>query len=415
VDHEAVPQLHLSGSQSARLDWSDKGFWLPGDAVPVDDLVGTSIFDGPFTWPLLTLDAAATEANIHTVAQYFAGRGVSHAPHAKTTMAPTLFQAQMRAGAWGLTAATANQALVYRRCGVPAILLASPVLDPRPLAWLAQELDTDASMRLLCYVDSAETVAALATTVGDRPLEVLVELGFPGGRTGCRTSEQALAIAQAAAASPRLRLAGVSGYEGLLPDEPSVRRFLRGLHELAGQVADAGLVRPGPVILSAGGSHWFDAVVTELTGDLPGGQPVQVIARAGSYLTHDDGWYAGNHPALRDTQAGPLRSALRLWAQVLSAPEPGLAIAGFGRRDAPYDAGLPVPLAIRDQAGTVRPVTGTVTGLNDQHSYLTVAGLRPGELVCFGVSHPCGAFDRWRAIPLIEPDGCVVDVIRTYF
>jgi hypothetical protein len=46
-----------------------------------------------------------------------------------------------------------------------------------------------------------------------------------------------------------------------------------------------------------------------------------------------------------------------------------------------------------------------VTRLNDQHAFLQVAeelrvGL--GEVWSFGISHPCGAFDRWPAIPLVE-------------
>ncbi len=47
-----------------------------------------------------------------------------------------------------------------------------------------------------------------------RPLPVLVELGFPGGRTGCRTTEEAAGVAAAVVAADSLRLAGVAGYEG---------------------------------------------------------------------------------------------------------------------------------------------------------------------------------------------------------
>ena len=42
---------------------------------------------------------------------------------------------------------------------------------------------------------------------------------------------------------------------------------------------------------------------------------------------------------------GSLTAALQVWAQVLSTPEPGLAILGAGKRDLPFDLGLPVPVA----------------------------------------------------------------------
>ncbi|NKF34777.1 amino acid deaminase, partial [Pseudomonas sp. BGM005] len=44
--------------------------------------------------------------------------------------------------------------------------------------------------------------------------------------------------------------------------------------------------------------------------------------------------------------AAGFRPALRVWAEVLSRPEPGLAIAGMGMRDVAMDQDLPRPLAL---------------------------------------------------------------------
>src|SRR5258708_10689905 len=49
-----------------------------------------------------------------------------------------------------------------------------------------------------------------------RPVEVVIDLGLPGGRTGCRTLAQAEAVARAVRAADRLRLAGAGGVEGAL-------------------------------------------------------------------------------------------------------------------------------------------------------------------------------------------------------
>lgn len=385
----------------------DKGFWGSGDAV------GQHLFGGAFGWPLLVARSSAVDHNVATIAGYAERHHLRLAPHGKTTMSPALFAAQLAAGAWGITVATAHQALVCREFGVPRVLVANQILDPAALAWAAAE--TDAGFDLYFQVDSVEGVAAAAATTGARPLPVLIEIGYPGGRTGCRTESAALEVARAVAASPRLALAGVTGYEGGLPDPAAVAGFLDRLRAAATAMAD---LLPPSVIVSAGGSAWFDVVAERLPGDwLPGHEVVPVL-RSGAYISHDDGYYREHTPFNRVPGEGALIPALELWAQVTSTPEPGLAIVGMGKRDAPFDEGLPVPHEIRRASGAVRPADGLeVTRLMDQHAFLRVTGaeVAPGDLIRFGISHPCTAFDKWRAIPLVDDAHVVVDVLRTYF
>ncbi|MFC0531899.1 alanine racemase [Phytohabitans kaempferiae] len=385
----------------------DKGFWGHGDPV------GRPLFGGAFGWPLMVARASAVTRNISTMAAFARRHGLALAPHGKTTMAPTLMNAQLAAGAWGISVATAHQARVCREYAVPRVLIANQLLDPAALAWAAAE--TDAGFALHFQVDSTEGVAAAAATAGERPLPVLVEMGYTGGRTGCRTLPAARAVAEAVATSPRLALAGVTGYEGGLPDAPAVAAFLDLLRAATIELSD---LLPPSVLVSAGGSAWFDVVAERLPGDwLPGHQVVPLL-RSGAYVTHDDGYYRDRTPFRRLPGEGTLDAALEVWAQVISTPEPGLAIAGLGKRDAPFDEGLPVPLAIRRPSGEVVPADGLrVTRLMDQHAFLTVEGaaVTPGDLVRFGISHPCTAFDKWRAIPLVDESNVVVDVVRTYF
>ncbi len=56
-----------------------------------------------------------------------------------------------------------------------------------------------------------------------------------------------------------------------------------------------------------------------------------------------------------------------------------------------------------------------MTELNDQHAFLTADGLQPGDLLCLGISHPCGAFDRWRTLLEVDADYTVTRAIRTFF
>ncbi|GIG88276.1 alanine racemase [Plantactinospora endophytica] len=404
------------------LDWRAKGFWQPDPPVPdaVFAAAGHSLFGGAVTWPVLAVRRSAVAHNVATMADFCTRHGFSFAPHGKTTMAPSLLDAQLAAGAWAITMATASQLLACRALGVPRVLLANELLDPTPLRWLAGELDR--GFEAYFFVDSVAGVEAIATALADQPgeapLRVLVELGFPGGRAGCRTVEQVVEVAEAVAATPRVRLDGVAGYEGGLPDDAAVTAYLRRLRAAATELARRRLVGP-EVLVSAGGSAWFDLVAEELGGDWLAGHDLRVVLRSGAYVTHDHGFYAEHTPFHRIPGEGGLDAALELWAQVTSTPEPGLAIVGMGKRDASYDEGLPVPLRVRRRSGEVHAVEGmSVDRLNDHHGYLAVppgVEVHPGDLVCFGISHPCTAFDKWRAMPVVDDDHVIVDVLRTYF
>ncbi|GIF17471.1 D-serine deaminase-like pyridoxal phosphate-dependent protein [Actinoplanes tereljensis] len=387
-----------------RVDWRSKGFFLPDGERSASDYARDkpSLFGGGFTWPVLTLRQAAAEANIAIMAAYCARHDLDFAPHAKTTMAPGLLAAQFAAGAWGMTVATPSQALVLRRLGVDRIQIANEVLDPTALSWLATQDD------IWFQADSAAGVGAAAAAGGR--LRVFAELGHAGGRTGVRNLEELETVARAISDAGNLEFAGVTAYEGQLKTEQEVDDFLDLLVAGVGRLTAAGLW-PAGARVSAGGSAWFDRVVARLAA-LP--RDVRLILRSGASVTHDDGFYSERTPFRRVPEEGPLTAALEIWAQVLSVPEKGLAIAGMGKRDAPFDEGLPVPLEIR-RDGTTHPAEGlSVAKLNDHHTYVEGEGLRPGDLIRFGISHPCTAFDKWRYIPVVDDDHRVVDVLQTY-
>jgi D-serine deaminase-like pyridoxal phosphate-dependent protein len=385
--------------------------------------------------PVLVLRRGALEHNLALMAGWCTAQGVSLAPHGKTTMAPQLFARQLAAGAWGMTAATVHQVRVMRAFGIGRILLANELVDPVGLRWVATELDRDERFDFLCLVDSPEAVARMEAVLTRepprRPLQVLVELGMPGGRTGVRSDAGALALAAQVAAARHLRLAGFEAYEGLsAPDRaaPTLVPVDALLERLVGVVETAdGQALFGTrkeILLTAGGSAYFDRVTAAATRLGRTSRPVRTVLRSGCYLTHDHLAYERTSPFRGSRQAAPgapvLQPALELWAEVLSAPEPGLAVLGFGKRDAPYDLGLPVPLTLVRADGTHTGIAGLaqVTTLYDQHACLRHAlqpAPRPGELVGLGLSHPCGAFDRWQLIPVVDEHYTVVEAIRTFF
>ncbi|MFF2088029.1 amino acid deaminase [Nocardia sp. NPDC058176] len=376
--------------------------------------------------PLLTLDRGRLDANRALMAQWSAAAGVALAPHGKTTMAPQLWREQLDAGSWAITLATAWQAQLARSFGVGRIMLANTLVDPVGLAWVAAESARDAGFEFFCWADSVATVELmdkiLRDTPSSPPVRVLVELGGPHGRTGARTRAEARAVAAALQASERLELAGVAGYEGALAHDRSteglaaVRSYLVELAALHRE-----LTYPGPAVVTAGGSAYPELVVAELAALAD--DTTTVVLRSGAYLIHDDGFYAGISPLAAPAVEPGLRAAMHGWARVVSRPEPELALLDGGKRDFPFDEGLPVPQLVVG-SGTTLPPTATVTALNDQHTFLRLPGaaatdLPVGSIVRLGLSHPCTAFDKWRLIPVLDSadatDPRVVDLIRTYF
>jgi D-serine deaminase-like pyridoxal phosphate-dependent protein len=389
------------------VDWRSKGFWLP-EGERAASWYATNrpgLFEGGFTWPVMVVRQSAAHANIATMAEYCRRHGVEFAPHAKTSMAPGLIERQLAAGAWGMTVATPNQALILYRLGVPRVFIANEVLDPVALEWLA----TVTGFEVYLQVDSLEGVAA-AAAVPSGQLRIFVEVGHAEGRTGVRSLEELSEVAAAVHAASRLNLVGVTGYEGQLHDVAAVDAFLDTVAAGVARLQGEGVLPSSPWV-SAGGSAWFDRVIERLAG-------LRVLMRSGASVTHDDGFYRERTPFHRVPSEGPLTAALEMWAQVLSTPEPGLAIVGMGKRDAPFDEGLPVVYELRRGGVAASDISEmSVRKMNDHHTYLAVgsASVAPGDLIRFGLSHPCTAFDKWRDIPVVDDEHRVVDVLHTYF
>jgi D-serine dehydratase len=365
------------------LDWRFRAFGAPEPPLTVGEVGerGWSLPGRDLPFPQLALTDSAVEHNLATMHGWCDERGLRLAPHGKTTMAPQLFRRQLDAGAWGMTAASVHQAAIMLASGARRVIIANEVVGAAEVA----QLDRLAG-EVYCLVDSLAGVERLARA----SVRVLVEVGPRGGRAGARESETAVRVAEAVRASRSLTLAGVEAWEGGL-EAARVDDFLEHVAAVAERI--------GAELVTAGGSAYFDRVAAHLPG---------AVLRSGCYLTHDHGLYA------RSTPLPALRPALRLWSEVLSVPEPGLAIAGFGKRDAPYDIDLPVPLRV---VGRDLPAGLRVEALNDQHAFLRFddGELRVGDLVVCGISHPCTAFDKWSLLPLVDDEDTVIGAIRTFF
>lgn len=419
----------LEALRQRPVDPADKGFTALAPMTPAE-LVDrkTSLHGGELTFPLMVLRESNLAGNVATMAAWCEDRGVVIAPHGKTSMSPEVTARQLRAGAWGITAATISQVRAYAEVGVRRILLANQLVDPAGIGWLAAATNADPDLTVLVCVDGPENVElldrALAAHAATRKLPVLVEIGVPGRRTGARGHEAALEVARAAAAAETLMVVGATGYEGVLghgrtdADLEAAAEFCREIRRLGLALRDEGLLQSpdGELLLSAGGSTYFDVVAQEFAG-----VPYSTaVIRSGGYVTHDEGLYGHATPLPTGGEPYELRTALEVWGYVLSRPEPTRALVGAGRRDVPFDVAMPLVQEIVAPDGTRRedPGSVTVSALNDQHAFLDLpadSGLAVGDLVRFGISHPCTAFDKWRLIPVVDEDDRIVEVAHTLF
>jgi len=425
--------MKVTNYQGATIDPYSKGLGnVPGASIQLTDAARLewNLLDEDVSLPAAVLYADRIEHNLKWMQDFVAQYGVKLAPHGKTTMAPQLFRRQLETGAWGITLATAHQVRAAYHGGVSRVLMANQLVGRRNMLMIA-ELLSDPEFEFFCLVDSVEGVEQLGTFFGSvrKRLQVLLELGVPGGRTGVRDAAQRNAVLEAIARYPdSLQLAGVELYEGVLKEENEVRGFLRGAVDITRALASEGRFARTPAILSGAGSAWYDVVAEEFAKATQAGE-VEIVLRPGCYLTHDVGIYKkaqtdifARNPVAKKMGEG-LLPALQLWAYVQSIPEPDRAIIGLGKRDSAFDAGMPEPAKhYRPGNEAPREIAASegweIFGLMDQHAYLRIpagADLKVGDMIAFDISHPCLTFDKWRQLLVLDPSYRVTEVIETFF
>ncbi|GJH23298.1 amino acid deaminase [Caballeronia novacaledonica] len=424
--------MKVTNYQNATIDPFGKGLGMvPGTSIQLNDAsrLQWSLLEEDVSLPAAVLYSDRIEHNLKWMQAFVGEYGVKLAPHGKTTMAPQLFRRQLDAGAWGITLATAHQVRAAYRGGVHRILMANQLVGKRNMGMIA-ELLTDPNFEFFCLVDSADGVDQLGEFFSSvrKKLNVLIELGVPGGRTGVRDDAQRDAVLAAIARwQGTIELAGIELYEGVLQDETKVREFLQSAVDTTRKLIAEGKIARKPAILSGAGSAWYDVVADEFAK--ANSDAIEVVLRPGCYLTHDVGIYKkaqneifARNPIAKKMGQG-LKPALQLWAYVQSIPEPDRAIIGLGKRDSAFDAGMPEPAkhyrpgneAPRD----VSPDEGwEIFGLMDQHAYLRIKpgdDVKVGDMIAFDISHPCLTFDKWRQVLVVDSKYRVTEVIETFF
>jgi D-serine dehydratase len=439
----------FSGIAELPLDATSKGAAPKNGPIRFADVgkQGWNVLRGDLMFPVLTVHHGHLQTNLRLLRDFADHHGVSLAPHGKTMMCPQLYRDCLETGgAWGITAATVQQAYVVAGSGAPNVLIANEIVGPanvRQLVRLKQRYPRTAIYQL---VDSEATVQYLVRHGG--PLlssgtrfQVLLEAGFAGGRTGVRSLAQAGEVIRAIqAASGTLELAGIESYEGIIhvPDDPveSVRR-VDGVLDFTLQVLElarssGALARRDEVLLTAGGSTYFDRVARTFAM-AHRGPGARVVLRGGCYVTHDHGYFAQKLREMDQRRGMEVRRgsvsaatefapALELWSMVEALPDPGVAILTMGARDMGWELGFPVPLRQYRDARPVLDLAGRdgwqVLKINDQHAYMAypaASDIAVGDLFAFGVSHPCTTFDKWDVLYRVDERYDVMEALKTFF
>jgi D-serine deaminase-like pyridoxal phosphate-dependent protein len=283
--------------------------------------------------PALVLDLAALERNIAAMAAYCDRHGVALRPHAKTHKSVEVARRQLGAGAVGISVATIGEAERLTDGGIGNILITSPLVTPAKLARLRALLER--AEGLMAVADSVAGVDGLAETVAgtDRRLIVLADLGVGRRRTGCTSSEQALAVARRIAGSNSLSFGGVQAYAGHLQhtaDFAERRRQDEVEYGMVGEVTTrlrADGLAPRMVTGAGTGSHALDAA---------GGLFTEM--QCGSYVFMDVQY---QQVALRPDAAQPFEPALFVRASVISANAGGHVTTDAGLKHFATDGPRP--------------------------------------------------------------------------
>ena len=431
--------IDLEPIETSLVDGTFKGVPPGQEPTPLSEIgsLGWNVLSHDVPFPAAVIHEPTLRRNSRWMKEFARRTGVSLCPHGKTTMAPQLFALQEDDGAWGFTAATPNHLAVYRRFGISRVIYANQLMGRSALSFVFGELRTDPDFDFYCVVDSRAHLDDLIWHLNEepvgRPLQLLLEIGVENGRCGLRDPREAVALAKAIKeAAPLVTLRGVETFEGIVvvtteEGRKSVDRLLDTMKSVV-EGCDAGdLFGEGEVLLTAGGSAHFDEVVRRLR-DIRLSRDRRIVLRSSCYLTHDVNFYGPAYDFIKRRSAdvaatpGDLRPALEVWGLVQSTPEPNLAIVTIGKRDVSHDCGLPA-LSRHLQAGDGNVVVdasamGQVVALNDQHAYIrlhTGQSLAVGDLVSFGISHPCTTFDKWQLLYLVDDEYNINGAIRTFF
>ncbi len=327
------------------------------------------------TTPALVLDAVALDANIARMADAARTAGVSLRPHGKTHKSPDVARRQRTAGAVGLCCATLLEAEEMTAAGIDGILVTSPIVGADKASRLAALHRRAGVMTVVDHPEQVDGILA-ATSPGDAPLTLVVDVDIGQRRTGVVDAESGIALARLIAAEPRLMFGGLQAYAGHVQHIPDAQKRRSAatasehlIRAIAGQLRAEGLA-PRIVSGSGTGTSAFD---------LEKG-PYNEL-QVGSYVFMDADYSRILQP---DGSRLPFDNALFVLATVVSANRQGQVTVDAGTKALAMNGPLPDRLI-------GAPTGSRYTFWGDEHGTIHLpagAAILPiGARILIGVTH----------------------------
>lgn len=340
--------------------------------------------------PCHLIDAAVVEQNITKLANYCRQHGIQNRPHTKTHKSRRIAQLQLAAGAPSLTVAKPGEARVMAELGVEVLIAYPSVTDAslRAIRELAREVS------ILVALDSREAVARLdaALPADAPPVGVLVDIDVGLNRTGVQTPVESLELAQAVAASRRLRLDGIMCYPGHIYDLPAEQPPLLAAVETLLQSHITRWREHGLEARVVSGGSTPTTYLSHLV-------PSFTEIRPGTYVFNDMNTVRGGYCELADCAA-------RVLTTVISDAVPGQIVIDAGAKTLAKDQCIPVPTS--GLGHLVEYPDARITHLSEEHGQVDVTKCdrppRVGDRLTVIPNHICPTINLTDFVWWCTPD-----------
>jgi D-serine deaminase-like pyridoxal phosphate-dependent protein len=349
--------------------------------------------------PHLSIDGAKMKKNIEKMAAIAERNGVALRPHVKTHKIPAIAQAQVEAGAAGITVAKVSEAEVMADAGLEDIFIAYPLVTDskiRRAVELAQKLK-----KIIVGVDSLEGARRLSTAAGDQVMEVRLEVDTGLRRTGVAYDE-AVELAREIDAFDNLDLSGIYTYRGaVLGGSPTLDRKNAGLEEADLMVSLADRMREREIDIrdvSLGSTP-----TAEYAAEVEGVTEI----RPGTYVFYD-------RMQARLGACSLEECAATVVCTVVSRPHEDLAVIDGGSKTFATDVQPGIePLNLEGFGHVVGYPGTTLERLTEEHGMLTVTGeheLKVGDTLRIIPNHVCSTVNLHDEVYLVGESGAVEEV-----
>ncbi|HQU41712.1 MAG TPA: DSD1 family PLP-dependent enzyme [Pirellulales bacterium] len=269
--------------------------------------------------PALCLDLDVMESNIRHVAATCRKHGVAWRPHSKGHKVAAIAQAEIAAGATGVTCAKLAEAEIMAAGSVRDILIANLVVGPQKVRRLVELRRTADPIVCIDHIDQALPISRAMSEAGLQ-VRAIVEVDIGLRRVGVLPGAPTVQLAKQLVELPGINFAGIMGYEGHLLTVADADQKAEQIRQALGTLVET------KAALEAAGVAC----------------PIVSCAGTGSYL------YAARQPGITELQAGgaifmdafyrhqcqvpDLGFALTVVTTIVSRPSPERAIIDAGRK-----------------------------------------------------------------------------------